>query len=305
MNNYVALTLGMLCAGAGGELFLRGALGVAGCLRISPAATRATVAVFATAGAEILVVVQAARIGRPDLAIGAALGTSIVNLGLVLAVAWLTGDNKQRNDATRRQVALAAVAPLGLWTFARNGMVSRNEGTVLCALFAAWMLIHLVATRGPASGPVEDEVVAERRGWLAISFSFVGLLLLTTAGRLIVYGIEGMALRFQMDCFILGATLAPLCTTVPELTHAIVTQYRGGERVSTSAILENGLLNAWLLAGLAALIAPTRLSFDLLTICATVVMALTLLVWPGAAFPLRLRGLVLLSAYAGFVAYLL
>jgi len=305
MNDYVALSLGMLCAGAGGELLLRGTLGLARWLGLSPAITRATVAVFATAAAEILVVIQAARIDRPDLAIGAALGTSIVNLGLVLAVAWLTAEPAQHSDASRRHVVLAAVAPLGLLTFAQNGMVSRVEGSILCALFAAWLVMNTLAARNVPNPERLDEPVAERRGWLAISFSFVGLLLLITAGRLIVHGIEGLAIHFKLDCFILGATLAPLCTTVPELTHAIATQYRGGENVSTSALVDNSLLNAWFLAGLAAIIAPSRLPFQALTIAVVAAMALTLLVWPGNWIPRRLRGLVLLAVYGAFVFYML
>jgi len=43
MYDYGALILGIACAGAGGELFVRGAVGVARWLRISPGIIGATI----------------------------------------------------------------------------------------------------------------------------------------------------------------------------------------------------------------------------------------------------------------------
>ncbi len=48
MNDYLALTLGVVCAGIGGEIFVRGTLGIAHWARLSPGIIGATVAAFAT-----------------------------------------------------------------------------------------------------------------------------------------------------------------------------------------------------------------------------------------------------------------
>jgi Ca2+/Na+ antiporter len=48
MHDYGALILGIVCAAAGGELFVRGAVGVARWLRISPGIIGATVVAFGT-----------------------------------------------------------------------------------------------------------------------------------------------------------------------------------------------------------------------------------------------------------------
>lgn len=44
MNEYVVLALGIVCAGIGGELFVRGTVGLASLVRISPGIVGATVA---------------------------------------------------------------------------------------------------------------------------------------------------------------------------------------------------------------------------------------------------------------------
>lgn len=54
MNDVLLLILGVLCAGIGGELFVRGSVGIARRRpRVSPGIVGATVAAFATSGGAI------------------------------------------------------------------------------------------------------------------------------------------------------------------------------------------------------------------------------------------------------------
>jgi cation:H+ antiporter len=86
MNDYVALILGVVFAGIGGELFVRGAVGIAHWARISPGIIGATVAAFATSSPELSVSISAALAGKPQIALGDALGSNVVNVALILAL---------------------------------------------------------------------------------------------------------------------------------------------------------------------------------------------------------------------------
>jgi cation:H+ antiporter len=305
MDDYVLLTLGMLCAGAGCELLLRGSMGLAAWLRVPPAIARATVGLLVPAGAEIAVVARASWLLRSDLALGAALGTSIVNLGLVLAIGCFSKGGL-RAAASVRNCALAVAAPLTVAFFARNGGVSRNEGLALLAFFLCWLLLAVwdASRQAPTEATPEDSL-GEQRGWLALSFCFVGLLLLASTGRLIVEAIEGLVISFKLDYFIIGATLVPLCTTVPELTSAVATRYRSGGGISTDRLLANSLLNAWLLGGIAAVIAPFRISATNTLFASSCAALLALLTWPNTRVPSPVRGVALAAVYAVFLLCML
>lgn len=84
MNDYVILFLGVTCAAAGGELFVRGTVGIAHWLRVSPGIIGATVAAFATSSPELSVGIMAALEQRPQISLGDALGSNVVNIGLIL-----------------------------------------------------------------------------------------------------------------------------------------------------------------------------------------------------------------------------
>ena len=84
MNDYVALTLGVLCAGMGGELFVRGLVGIAHWARISAGIIGATVAAFATSSPELSVAISSAMAKKPEISLGDALGS---NVALILGIA--------------------------------------------------------------------------------------------------------------------------------------------------------------------------------------------------------------------------
>ena len=52
MHDYLALVFGVGCAAIGGELFVRGAVGLARWLRITPGVIGATVVAFTTSSPE-------------------------------------------------------------------------------------------------------------------------------------------------------------------------------------------------------------------------------------------------------------
>jgi cation:H+ antiporter len=53
MNDFATLLLGVVCASIGGELFVRGAVGLAHWVRVTPGIIGATVAAFATSSPEL------------------------------------------------------------------------------------------------------------------------------------------------------------------------------------------------------------------------------------------------------------
>ena len=70
MNDALALILGIVCAGAGGELFVRGIVGVARVTRVPPGIVAVTLAAFATSSPELTVAVNAALANTPEISLG-------------------------------------------------------------------------------------------------------------------------------------------------------------------------------------------------------------------------------------------
>ena len=68
----------------------------------------ATVAAFATSTPELSVAIGAAVAGEPEIALGDALGSNVVNVALVLGLALLIGPIVAPRESTRRDVPFAS-----------------------------------------------------------------------------------------------------------------------------------------------------------------------------------------------------
>src|SRR3990172_9570962 len=166
MNNYVALILGIISAGIGGEFFVRGAVGLAHWARISPGIIGATVAAFATSSPELSIAITSAMAGRPQISLGDALGSNVVNVALVLAITLLISGIQCPRDSIKRDFPIALITPVVIGVLAFDGVLSRLDGLLLLGMFIAWVVAVTVEARKQRSAA--GEILGERRGWLAI-----------------------------------------------------------------------------------------------------------------------------------------
>ena len=138
MSDYFALILGVVCAGIGGELFVRGAVGLAYWARVSPGIIGATVAAFATSSPELSVSINAAMAGKPQIALGDALGSNVVNVALILALALIISGIHIVSDSREEEHYALYPSPQQLIEAGEGGLraqgVSRQKAATLLGI---------------------------------------------------------------------------------------------------------------------------------------------------------------------------
>ncbi len=91
MLNFAFVVCGLALLILGGEYLLKSSVSLSLKLNVSKLVIGMTVVSFATSAPELLVSVNAAVSGIPDLSLGNVVGSNIANLGLVLGVTLLLG----------------------------------------------------------------------------------------------------------------------------------------------------------------------------------------------------------------------
>jgi len=304
MNDCVALSMGVICAGIGGELFVRGAVGLAHWARISPGIIGATVAAFVTSSPELSVSVNAALAGKPQIALGDALGSNVVNVALILGLVLVISGIQSPRDSVKRDFPVALLIPIITGVLFLDGELSRLDGFLMLGMFLAWIVAAIIEARKQRS--TAEEVLGEHRGWLVILSCVVGLAFLVAAGNLIVAGARGIAIAFGIDEFIIGATIVAIGTSVPELATTIIAKLRGHDEVGLGAILGSNIFNGIFIVAVAAIIHPITVAWREVAI--TLVFGLVALVFTYPArtgFIERRRGVLLLVLYAAYLATIL
>lgn len=297
-----SLLAGLLLAGLGGELFLRGVLGFARWLRIPAAIAAATFGAFATSSPEVFVSTIAAINGTPGIGLGDATGSNVVNIALILAVALLIKPLTAKRaviavDFTAAFAATAAIALLAL-----DGVLSRIDGFVLLLGFAVWLSLNVRAARRQRSQP---DPANRTRAWRIAVDSIGGLALLILSGTLVVSGAQTIALAFGISPFLIGATLVALGTSMPELATTLIAVFRGHDEVGVGTLLGSNVFNALFIVGLTAIITPIPITGVGLWIALGAGALAVVSIWPGPSQRLgRARGVLLILIYAVALALL-
>ncbi len=300
MNSYVALLLGLAFAGTGGELFVRGTVGLARAARISPGIIAATVAAFATSSPELTVAISSALDGSPEISLGDALGSNVVNVALILAIAMIIAPIEVPKGSLRRDYPVALLIPVLIGVLLVDGRLSRWDGVLLLVAFLAWLLaIIRDAGRERSAAP---EVLGERHPSRAVVESVIGLTLLIAAGKLIVVGATDLARAFGFTEFVIGATIVAIGTSVPELATAIISRMRGHDEIGLGTILGSNIFNGLFVVGVAATIAPIEVTLKVAApalILGCVAVGLTFP--PRSGVIDRWRGAMLLTVYGAYL----
>ena len=295
--------LGVLAAAIGGDRFVRGAVGLASWWRIPAGIIGATIAAFATSSPELSVGVLAALDGRSELAFGDATGSNMVNLGVVLGLTLVIGGLSAARSSVRREVMSVFVALPLLLFLALDGGISRLDAAFLLVLFALWIAWVVRDARSQRSA-VEEIGESSRRA--TVLDLVAGLALLVLAGQLIVESAKDMGESLGWSEFVVGSIVVAIGTSTPELVTTIISARKGHVEVGIGTILGSNLFNSLFTVGVAGLIEPIDVDRPTAAVALIAALVASAFVIPDRRARLgRIRGVVLVLAYAGFVSALL
>jgi cation:H+ antiporter len=298
----LALILGaVLLAAAGGEAFLKSVLGAALHLRVPKVMVATTLAAFATSSPELTVSTVAALAGQPEIGLGDALGSNVVNIALIFGLALLYGGVQTSRQDFGRVFYLALAVPALSFFLIFDGRIERAEALLLLAVFLAWLVCTVRSALRQRAVAVDVEATELSAG-KSLLLGVLGLGALIVAGRLFVSGATGIAAAFAVDTYVIGAIVVAIGTSLPELVTVILSRLRGHDDVGVGTLIGSNLFNGLAIVGVAGTIHPIAapMSEVALTLACGIV-ALLLLLPNRSGLIVRGRGFLLLMLYVGFL----
>ena len=298
----LALILGaVLQAAAGGEAFLKSILGAAIHLRVPKIVVATTLAAFATSAPELTVSTVAALAGEPEIGLGDALGSNVVNIALIFGLALLYRSVQASRQDFSRDFYLALAVPVLTFFLMLDGRIERPEALVLLVVFLTWLVWTVRSALRQRAVAVDIEVTELTAG-KSLLLGVLGLGALVAAGRLFVSGATGIAAALDVDTYVIGVLLVAIGTSLPELVTVILSRLRGHDDVGVGTLIGSNLFNGLAIVGVAGSIHP--ISADLSEVALTLacgIVALLLLLPDRSGSIVRGRGALLLLLYAAFV----
>ena len=311
--------VGLIVAGLvlliwGADRFVHGASAAARNLGLAPLLIGLTIVAFATSAPEILVSIVAASQGQPGLAFGNAIGSNIVNIGLVLGVTAVVRPIPLESATLRREMpALLAVSLLTVSLFLDTNL-SRPDGIVMLTGLAIVMIWFVrLGIRSAENDPIkmdyEAEIPKDVSTKMAFIWLIVGLAVLLVGAEWLVDGSIGIAQSLGVSEVVIGITIVAFGTSVPELAVSLVSALRGEYGLAIGNIVGSNIFNLLAVIGLAATIHPASVAPSVLSLHVFVMVAFTLVLfamtydYDGKALLSRMEGVALLVAYFAYSSY--
>ena len=314
--NILLVVAGLALLIWGADRFVHGAAAGARNLGVTPLLVGLTVVALATSAPEILVSVVAALDGEPGLAIGNAIGSNIVNVGLVLGMTAMIRPIKLESATLRREMpALLAVSLLTVSLFL-DQFLSRIDGLVmLTGLVIVMVWLARLGMRSAANDPIkidyEAEIPSDVTMTMAIVWLTVGLAILLVGAKILVYGSVGIAEELGVSEVVIGVTIVAFGTSLPELAVSLASALKGEYGLAIGNIVGSNIFNLLAVIGVAATIQPAALAPSVLSLHIFVMVAFTLVLfamtydYDGKGQLSRLEGTALLAAYIAYDAYVI
>ena len=298
---------GIVLLALGGDSVVKAASGLARRAGLSPFVTGLVLVAFATSVPELAVNLRAIWIGDHALALGNVVGSNIANFGLTLGAAALCAPLLIRWKALPSLLVCLVVATLATILLGQDGRLTRLEGLLLLAAFAAVFAFAFAFGRRQPELRSEFSEFANTRTDLTLNlvrFAIAAALLFFGA-KWVVQGGTALGLALGMESLLSGLLLVAIGTALPEMSAAIAAARRGQGDIVAGHVIGSSLFNLLVVAGGMAVVrdVPLPASFVRLELPAALVFALLLLpMLRGDLRISRAEGGVLVLAFLAWVA---
>ena len=278
---------GLIALSGGGEILLRGSVGLARRSGLSPLLIGLSIVAAGTSLPELIVSIDAALQGVTDVGVGNVVGSNIANVFLILGAGALIAPITTQPRQVVKDTLVALSATLLFMVFAFFGKVGWTQGLIMIAtliafLFGSYRIEKNTATS--AEVPLDSRPLDS--GVTAIFFIVIGLAGLVFGADILIKGALFIARATGLSEVVIGLTLVAIGTSLPELATVMIAAMRGQSDVALGNVLGSNIFNVFMILGVLSLVspfhvAPQVIAFDLWVMLGSSVILLPLLLWRG------------------------
>jgi len=295
----------------GGELLVRGSVGIALKLQVPKVIIGLTLVAFATSAPELIVSIIAALRGKSDIALGNVVGSNIANIGLILGSTALVFKMSALRLTYRNDWIFLIVANILLGVFLFLGGINRLAGFVFVVILMGYNVQKIASARKQRNLQIGEEFDVDAMPiWKGLLLLIMGALGLKFGAQLFVGGISSLALNFGLSERFVSVTLVAFGTSVPELAASFMAAKKGESDIAIGNIIGSNIFNILSVLGITAIIKPIVVQNQaLVNYDFPISFLLTVLIIPlMGLFKVdrldRLEGALLLGLYVFFIVSL-
>ena len=296
----------------GAEWLVRGSSDLALRLGLTPLLVGLTVVAYGTSAPELIVSLAAAWHGQGDIALGNAIGSNLVNLGLILGLAALICPLRVQLQLLKIDTPVMVGSALLFLVLFQDHRITRWEAAVFVVLLIVYTALNIRIARSQGNPEVESEFAealpkSQKSLGVCVVFVLLGLAGLALGARLFVEGATQLAQLMGISEAVIGLTIVAIGTSLPELITSVVAALRGQPDIAVGNLVGSTICNILAIVGFSGVLtstltAPGIQMFNVILMAVYCVVVM-LIAWTGFRV-VRWEGALLLAGYVGYLIWL-
>jgi len=305
--DYVFLFLGFVLLMLGGDFLVRGSVSLAGHFKVSKLVIGLVVVSFGTSAPELVVSLNAAITGHPDIAIGNVIGSNIANIAFVLGLTAIILPIKVKKKAIHFDWSVMMLISLLFFVFCiTNSKLGRYEGIIFIIILTAFIFRSIHKSRKEKLKTFEESILPKFNLFVSIILVIVAGVGLIYGAEFLVKGASNIAKEMGVDDRIISVSVIALGTSLPELAISIAAAIRKELDIFIGNIIGSNIFNILAILGITSVVKsidvnPMVLKFDIFWMLGIPLLLFLFLLPLRKAMITRWKGLVFVSIYVAYI----
>lgn len=213
---------------------------------------------FGTSAPEMFVSLMASLQGNSGIALGNAIGSNITNIGLILGIIGFLTPLHFSSTMMRRDIPMVLFSSCltGLLIF--NQYLSLLDGIILLSVLLVFLGFSIYEEIRHTKLD-EISLMGEKAEYslpVSVLWTLLGLVLLISSSRLLVWALVIIARDLGVSDVIIGLTVVAIGTSLPELASSYQAAKKGSHEIAIGNVLGSNLFNILGVVGIACVAKP-------------------------------------------------
>lgn len=317
----VLFAVGSLILYYGAEWLVKGASSFARSAGLSPVVIGLTIVAFGTSAPEFVVSIVSSVQNKSMIAVGNVVGSNICNIALILGLTAVFRPLSCNRSVVRRDLPIMLGLSLYLLLISFDSKLGRFDGATLFSgiILYSFFNYYLAAKESKNISGLDSGIskpAANQRDYISRQGQIIrivaGMAGVVAGAEIVVNSAVSIMHVFGISEKFIGLTVVAFGTSLPELATSAVAAMKKEMDISIGNLVGSNVFNMLGVLGAASLIRPISITGGFvksgLLIDYAVMIFTSLLAWVfmRKTFSIsKKQGFILLSCYAGYIAYLI
>lgn len=251
----ILLAIGLLVLVVYSDLFVDAASSLSIKLKVPKILIALTIASFGTCAPELAISFNSIRTGNVDMTIANVIGSSIVNILLIVGLAAIVKPIKVKERTSKKELPILALITTTFFFLisdsifkkgATNGL-SRQDAIVLLCCFLLFLLYIFIVVRKNKNDEKSKAKYSLKKSIILIALS---LLAIVVASDIVVDNAVLLAEQIGISQKVIAMTVIVIGTSLPELIMTIESARKGEFDMAVGNIIGTNIFNICIVLGL-------------------------------------------------------